>query len=1099
MVMSARILVGLGLWCVVYHAASTAQGEPLPSVPPGWKLEVVVAAPRVRHPSVVCCAPDGRVFVAEDPMDISTPRADLPQGRILCINPDGRITVFAEGLHAVFGMQFIDGRLFVLHNPKFSVFAAGAPGPRCTDLIECTNPNPWALDWNDHVPANFRLGMDGFLYVAVGDKGVYGAIGRDGKRVDLRGGGILRLRPDGTALEVYCTGVRNILDVALDAEDEIFTYDNTDEHNWMSRLTHMVDGGFYGYPYDFVPRRPYTLWMMADYGAGAATGTLCYTEDALPEEYHGNLFLADFGKRQVLRVAVKRDGATFGVVFRTDLFGDPPTEFRPVGLGLAPDGLGLYICDWQHRDTKERVSVGRLLKLTYTGASCATPKPIWYVPAALGRPVRATVQDLLAGLAHPARSVRDVAQRQLAARGKSAIATLLTLLKDGKAQVLARQHALWALDAIDGGLSARSAIIQVAAHNHPPGLRRQAIRQLGARRAVASVAVLRNLLKDADAGVRFQASTALGRIADASVAPALIEALDERDSVAGYAVFTALNRIGRTDPAAWPAIVGGLAHPKTVARSGVRMALRETESKPLLSALAAFAHDSTRPAAARADALALLAAVAHRLPAWRGQWWAYHPALHSPPEKTESWAGTPTILAALRDHVDDHDPRIRRASVEGLKDAGDATSTPRLRRQFRGETDQGVRRALLVALGSFRDTASRGLIVAVLRDPKEEAAIKAEAVAAGERVGGDDVAAAIAAYLDSSHADPPAKRAAIAALGRLKWTAAVPRLESLARDHDLETRQTAFDALAALHNDAGRDAILHLSASSAPDVRRAAVAVLVQFGPGVALPRLLEAYRDPETRAAALTALTQMPDLRALDAYLAGLGGADATARDACRNAIGRIRNEALPRIESRADRLPPIIVTQLRQIYHDHSAAAKGPLFTVAAQTPSPETYQDFALRHAGSPARGRELFHDRDRLGCIKCHRVGGSGGDVGPDLSNVGTQFDRSKLAESVLFPSRSIREGYQQMTAATADGRLFSGLVRAESAETLTLRDAEGKDHAVPTGEIQDRAISALSLMPDGSHLGLPLQSFADLIAYLESLKASPDSEPRKRRQ
>ena len=156
--------------------------------------------------------------------------------------------------------------------------------------------------------------MDGYFYVAVGDKGVYGAVGTDGRRVDLHGGGILRLRPDGTELEVYCTGVRNILDVALDAEDEIFTYDNTDEHDWMSRLTHMVDGGFYGYPYDFVPRRPYTLWMMADYGGGAATGATCYTEDALPPEYHGDLFLADFGKRQVLRVTVARDGATFRAV-----------------------------------------------------------------------------------------------------------------------------------------------------------------------------------------------------------------------------------------------------------------------------------------------------------------------------------------------------------------------------------------------------------------------------------------------------------------------------------------------------------------------------------------------------------------------------------------------------------------------------------------------------------------------------------------------------------------------------------------------------------------------------------------------------------------
>src|SRR6266536_6500770 len=97
--------------------------------------------------------------------------------------------------------------------------------------------------------------------------------------------------------------------------------------------------GFYGYPHDLIPRRPYTLWMMHDFGAGAACGALAYNEDALPAEYRGNLFLADFGKRQVIRVRIERDGATFRVAAREELFRDMPEDFRPVGLTLTPDGL----------------------------------------------------------------------------------------------------------------------------------------------------------------------------------------------------------------------------------------------------------------------------------------------------------------------------------------------------------------------------------------------------------------------------------------------------------------------------------------------------------------------------------------------------------------------------------------------------------------------------------------------------------------------------------------------------------------------------------------------------------------------------------------
>ena len=236
------------------------------------------------------------------------------------------------------------------------------------------------------------------------------------------------------------------------------------------------------------------------------------------------------------------------------------------------------------------------------------------------------------------------------------------------------------------------------------------------------------------------------------------------------------------------------------------------------------------------------------------------------------------------------------------------------------------------------------------------------------------------------------------------------------------------------------------------------------------------------------------PTPAALDAYLEGLGTKDGNLREACLKAIGRIRDEALPRVEARAHQLPFVVVAQLRRAYQGHAGAAGGPLFATAVEVPSPEAYLDFARKHPGNPAPGRALFHDRNGLGCVKCHRIGREGGDVGPDLSTVGAQFDRTKLAESVLYPSRSIREGYQQVTVATADGRVVAGLVRSESAAILTLRDADGTDHAIPKAEIEERTTAAVSLMPEGLQVSLSQQDLADLLSYLESLKASP--EPAK---
>src|SRR5262249_21200378 len=148
------------------------------------------------------------------------------------------------------------------------------------------------------------------------------------------------------------------------------------------------------------------------------------------------------------------------------------------------------------------------------------------------------------GLSHPARSVRDVAQRRLAERGAVVVGPLRELLADAEAVPHARWHALWALDALDGGGGGRGAIL-AAVRDPDARARRQAIRQLGTRRVRGATQALVARLRDEDASVRFRAATALGRIGDSTAVPGLIEALDEADAFARYAAFTALNRIGQ--------------------------------------------------------------------------------------------------------------------------------------------------------------------------------------------------------------------------------------------------------------------------------------------------------------------------------------------------------------------------------------------------------------------------------------------------------------------------------------------------------------------------------------------------------------------------
>jgi putative heme-binding domain-containing protein len=159
------------------------------------------------------------------------------------------------------------------------------------------------------------------------------------------------------------------------------------------------------------------------------------------------------------------------------------------------------------------------------------------------------------------------------------------------------------------------------------------------------------------------------------------------------------------------------------------------------------------------------------------------------------------------------------------------------------------------------------------------------------------------------------------------------------------------------------------------------------------------------------------------------------------------------------------------------------------SADTPSSDAkaLTRFALEHPGDPARGGLLFAENGVARCLQCHRVRGRGGVVGPDLSDVGAKLRRPDLVEAILDPSRQIVEGYRPTVLALADGRILTGLVRAESAESLTLVDAEGKSHEVRKPEIEARQAAELSIMPDGLAARLSPRDFADLIAYLESLR------------
>jgi putative heme-binding domain-containing protein len=153
------------------------------------------------------------------------------------------------------------------------------------------------------------------------------------------------------------------------------------------------------------------------------------------------------------------------------------------------------------------------------------------------------------------------------------------------------------------------------------------------------------------------------------------------------------------------------------------------------------------------------------------------------------------------------------------------------------------------------------------------------------------------------------------------------------------------------------------------------------------------------------------------------------------------------------------------------------------------PESYRLFASEHAGDPARGKKLFGDSRGLDCLKCHSIAGTGGTVGPDLTSVGAQYSKDEIAHSVLYPSAKIFSGYEPLVVATTDGRIITGILKTKNDDTIELVDSDAHRVSVPRAEIDAQKPSDVSLMPSGLAAGVTKQDFADLLAYLASLRTT----------
>ena len=148
-------------------------------------------------------------------------------------------------------------------------------------------------------------------------------------------------------------------------------------------------------------------------------------------------------------------------------------------------------------------------------------------------------------------------------------------------------------------------------------------------------------------------------------------------------------------------------------------------------------------------------------------------------------------------------------------------------------------------------------------------------------------------------------------------------------------------------------------------------------------------------------------------------------------------------------------------------------------------DAYLRFAMEHDGDPDQGERLYKTHEQLQCTNCHNVIGME-KSGPNLDGIADKYDRRELIRQILYPSESLKPGFEQVTILTDDGHVHVGRIERANKTVHRLIDAKGKQSNIPSETVETMQVSPVSLMPQDLVRVISPEEFADLIAYLRTL-------------
>jgi putative heme-binding domain-containing protein len=610
--------------------------------PPAGFTGTLFATPaEANYPVFVAATADGAVFVSSD--GNGSLGRDPDRGRILRLrDTDGdgaadEVKEFVADLDSPRGLVFVDGRLVVLHPPHVTAFR-DADGDGIAEEQERL-VSGIAFDYSkrpaDHTSNGLAVGIDGWVYAAIGDFGFMEAEGRDGRKLQLRGGGIVRFRPDGSGLDLFARGTRNNLEAAVGPLLDMIARDNTnDGGGWNVRLHAFTGLEDHGYPRRYMHFTDEVVAPLADYGGGSGTGACWIDEPWMPAALNDQPYTCDWGTGKIYRHPLVTRGA--GYEAKQEPFLDITRA-----TDLDVDALGnIYAASWRGGGFNwSGRDVGFIAKLRPEGLATISLPDV----------ERATAPELVAVLAGPSHRLRIEAQRALVRRSlvAEAEAALVTLARDAGARPAARVAAIFTLALGRGS----DAVPPLAALSADAAVAPWAVRALGDL-AAAGVAVprepVRAALGSADARARREAVVALVRTGDGGEAASLLAATVDSDPIVAHTAVEGLVRMAGSREAdviaACASAFDESSSPPALRRAACRV-LGEIHSEAAVDAV--LARLEAADAVRRADLVWAAARQWRRESEWKGDGWGTRPDTRGPYYALEEWSASPRITAAI--------------------------------------------------------------------------------------------------------------------------------------------------------------------------------------------------------------------------------------------------------------------------------------------------------------------------------------------------------------------------------------------------------------------------------------------------------------------